>query len=78
MHAADLQNSDRLQRVLAFLQDGAPHSTLEIVQGARVVAVNSCIAELRVAGYTISCRQATDPITGNRIWLYQLSGGPAQ
>ena len=77
MHAADLQNSDRLQRVLAFLRDGAEHSTLAIITGAQVCAVNSCVAELRVHGYSITCRQQADPITGNRIWLYQLSGEPS-
>lgn len=60
MRAAKLANSERLQRVVNFLSDGAWHSTREIVHGAKVCAVNSAIAELR------------DPINGIEIdghWL---------
>lgn len=39
--------SPRLQRVLAVLSDGAPHTTLEIAQAAHVVAVDTAIRELR-------------------------------
>ena len=74
MHAAKLETSHRLQRVLAFLSDGAEHSTKEIMQGADVCAVNSCVAELRVGGYHIACRQVRDDKRGERIWLYQMQG----
>lgn len=47
--------SPRLQRVLALLKDGKPHTTREIVRKAHVVAVNSCIAELRANGAEILC-----------------------
>ncbi|MDE0716618.1 MAG: hypothetical protein OXH64_01620 [Rhodospirillaceae bacterium] len=57
MHAARLETSPRLQRVHALLCDGEEHSTLEIIAGAEVCAVNSCIAELRTNGCTIVCRQ---------------------
>lgn len=57
MHAARLESSERLQRVAALLADGRWHSTLDIVIGAGVCAVNSCIAELRANGYTIACRR---------------------
>lgn len=57
MHAARLDKSDRLQRVLALLEDGRWHSTLDIVIGAGVCAVNSCIAELRANGYSVACRR---------------------
>jgi biotin operon repressor len=56
MHAASLERSERLQRVLWLLLDGQWHSTLEIVQRAQVCAVNSCIAELRANGIDIECR----------------------
>jgi hypothetical protein len=46
MHAAPL-SSPRLARVLRLLADGKPHTTREIVRGARVMAVNACVAELR-------------------------------
>lgn len=57
IHYARIENSDRLRRVLAVLSDGHPHSTLEIIQSAEVCAVNSAIAELRMNGFRIECRQ---------------------
>lgn len=72
MHAAQIDHSPRLQRVLEVLRDGAEHSTLEIAQQAHVCAVNSCVAELRHGGRRIACRQAQDPATAARRWLYRL------
>lgn len=72
MNAAALDRSPRLQRVRAFLADGVEHSTLDIVSGARVCAVNSCVAELRANGLTIHCRQVRGA-DGGRIWLYRLA-----
>ena len=72
LHAARLDRSDRLQRVLAVLEDGREHSTLEIVQRAGVCAVNSIAAELRANGCVIACRQDVDPADGRRVWLYRL------
>ena len=80
MHAARLDRSARLQRVLAVLEDGREHTTRDLVVAARVCAVNSCIAELRANGHAIACRQA--PGDEGRVWLYRLvrreppSGGP--
>ena len=68
MHAARIDNSARLRRVLDVLRDQAPHTTRDIIRAAGVCAVNSCIAELRANGYNISCRQA-----GRGIYQYQLS-----
>ena len=72
MHAARLDRSPRLQRVHALLSDGAEYSTRDIIQGAEVCAVNSCIAELRANGFYIENRQIKDPKTGRRIWLYRM------
>ena len=72
MHAARIASSSRLQRVHALLSDRAEHSTLDIVNGAQVCAVNSCIAELRENGYYIECRQLRNPATGERVWLYRM------
>ena len=71
MHAARISASPRLRRVHALLADGRERSTLDIVNGARVCAVNSCIAELRVNGAVIACRQVTDR-SGQRIWFYRM------
>ena len=72
MHAARLDRSPRLQRVHALLSDGLERSTLEIVEGAKVCAVNSIVAELRANGFHIECRQASRPRTGERVWLYRM------
>lgn len=70
MNAASLEKSDRLRRVLAVLSDGNEHTTLDIIAYARVCAVNSCIAELRVGGFDIRCRRERDR------WFYRLEGSP--
>ena len=67
MHAAQLSNSERLQRVLDFLRDKQPHSTLEIVRKAKVCAVNSIIAELRANGFDINCQRRGDR------WYYRMA-----
>ena len=73
MHAARVDRSPRLQRVLDVLRDGQEHSTLDLVRRAGVCAVNSIVAELRAGGYAISCRQAS--VDGERRWWYRLDTG---
>lgn len=66
--------SPRLQRVLALLSDGRPHTTRDIVRRARVMAVNACISELRHHGAEIVCaQQVTD---GQRRFLYTMTKAP--
>jgi hypothetical protein len=67
--AARLETSPRLQRVAALLSDGREYSTLDIVIGASVCAVNSCIAELRANGFRIACRRVGD------VWYYRMEEG---
>jgi hypothetical protein len=57
IHYAKVENSDRLRRVLGVLSDGRSHSTMELITEAQVCAVNSCIAELRMNGFRIDCKQ---------------------
>jgi len=57
MHAAKLDNSARLQRVVEVLLDHKPHTTRDIIRLAFCCAVNSCISELRANGYDIACKQ---------------------
>ena len=71
MNAARLDTSPRLQRVLDYLSDRREHTTRDIVIGAQVCAVNSCIAELRMNGFDITCRQ--DMVEGRRYWHYRLA-----
>ncbi len=66
MNAAMLSNSNRLQRVLQYLSDGKEHSTLEIVHGYRVCAVNSIISELRLNGIAVACRRVRG------VYFYRL------
>ena len=65
MKAARLENSARLKRVADLLADGREYSTLDIIMGAGVCAVNSCVAELRDIGFIITCRRE-----GN-LWFYR-------
>ena len=65
MKAARLENSARLRRVADLLADGREYSTLDIIMGAGVCAVNSCVAELRDNGFFITCRRE-----GN-LWFYR-------
>jgi hypothetical protein len=74
MHAASL-TSPRLQRVLALLGDGRPHTTRDIVRRARVMAVNACVAELRTHGAVILCRVEVLP-NGQRRYYYTMTKGP--
>ncbi|MEW5885536.1 MAG: hypothetical protein AB1735_02385 [Pseudomonadota bacterium] len=57
MRAARLDHSQHLQRVLRLLSDGRWHGTRDIIVGAGVCAVNSCVAELRVNGVPVACRR---------------------
>jgi len=74
MHAARL-TSPRLQRVLALLGDGRPHTTRDIVRKARVMAVNACVSELRFHGAEINCRSEVLP-NGQRRFYYTMTKGP--
>ena len=70
MNAARLDASPRLRRVADFLSDLKEHTTRDIVVGAHVCAVNSCVAELRANGFDITCRQ--EMAQGQRRWFYRL------
>lgn len=75
MHAARLNSSPRLKRVLEVLRDGREHSTMEIVMQARVMAVSACVAELRQNGAEIACEQRSEE--GGRRWYYTMTKGPS-
>lgn len=66
MRAASVTKSERLQRVVRFISDGREHSTMEIVNGAQVMAVNSAVSELRENGYLIDCHRRGD------VWYYRM------
>lgn len=64
---ANVETSERLQRLLRFLSDYKEHTTLEIILGADIAAVNSAVDELRENGFTITCRR----LARNR-WAYRM------
>ena len=70
MNAASLKKSRRLQRLHALLLDGREHSTLEIVAGAQICAVNAAISELRQNGADISCRM--ERREDGPVWFYRM------
>ncbi len=67
IHYARYIKSERLQRLLQFLLDGEKHTTMEIIQGAGVCAVNSAVCELRRNGFSAYCVSYSKPA------LYQLT-----
>lgn len=66
MNAAKIDKSKRLQRVDDLLSTGKRFSTMEIIQYAKVAAVNSIISELRANGRQIKCERKGD------VWYYQM------
>lgn len=73
MNNAKLERSDRLQRVYALLRSSErPISTMEIIQGANVCAVNSTISELRRNNIGIKCECL------NKVFYYSLDRGTSK
>lgn len=70
MNAAKLDRSARLQRVHALLKSGREFSTMEIVNGAQVMAVSAAISELRAQGKVIRCQRRAD------VWYYRMEIKP--
>lgn len=66
MNHANIQTSERLQRVDKLLSDGLFHSTRDIVIGAQVMAVSAVVSELRENGRNIICRQK------GKIFYYRM------
>lgn len=55
IHAAKINTSRRLLRVLAMLADGKAYTTREIQLNAEVCNAHTCVSELRANGYEIEC-----------------------
>ena len=71
-HHARLENSERLRKVKAILEDGMPHTSLEIAQKAQTVAPGSCVSELRTAGIDILCRYKGKSESGSKVYEYRM------
>jgi len=66
MNAAKLEKSDRLQRTARFIRKSRRWvSTMEIIHGANVCAVNSIVSELRANGMEIPCKRV------GSAWFYR-------
>lgn len=72
IHYARLNKSPRLQRLLKFLSDLEPHTTLDIIVGAGICSVNTAICELRLNGFDIPCKLREVRDDGAKIYEYQL------
>lgn len=66
IHYAQYETSPRLQRLLLFMLDGMQHSTMQIIVGTGLCAVNSAVCELRRNGFPVQCIKKTSPA------IYQL------
>ncbi len=75
INAAPL-TSPRLQRVLQLMADGRPRSTRAIVRGAKVMAVNAVMTELRHHGAEISCRREAARNGEGWRWIYTMTKAP--
>lgn len=73
MNHARLIKSARLQRVEKVLSDGRWHSSWEVTQRAKVVAVGTCISELRANGARIDTEQRIDGPELRRVWFYRMT-----
>ena len=72
IHYARLDHSPRLQRLLAYLQDHKPHSTMDIITGAGICAVNSAVSEIRRNGYNVECIGKGKNQNGSNVFEYRL------
>ena len=74
MHAAKIENSERLQAVLGLLSRGGRYSTRQIIDETGYCAVNSIVAELRANGYAIDCTPESGAVKGRRqvVYYYRL------
>ena len=61
IHYADYAKSARLQRLITYMIDGKVKTTLEIIQGADICAVNSAVCEVREQGFNLECVKKSKP-----------------
>lgn len=55
-HAAKIENSDRLKKLLRVLDSGEEFTTAELQTITNSMAIHSDVHELRQNGYKINCR----------------------
>lgn len=72
MHAANLDRSERLRRILKCLRENKRHglTTLDLFAYTGALAPSTCISELRHNGHAIDCKIESDG--KQRIYRYFL------
>ena len=78
IHAARLDRSPALQRIMAILSDYEPHTSLEIANRAQSVCVGTRISELRssVNGKIIISDCIGKNENGSTVYSYKLLKEP--
>jgi len=75
-HAANVDKSTRLQRVLRVLKEAGKTgaTSRELMLKANVVAPGTCVSELRASGYVIDCDLLVVYEDGAKVYKYALIG----
>lgn len=77
MHAAKIEKSSRLRRVVDYLRGRGRYgaTTKDIIRDTGVCAVNSIVSEIRANGIFIDCKCQGVTNMGGRIYRYTLLEG---
>lgn len=70
-HAADIDKSARLIKLLEILADGFEYTTAELQEKTGSMAIHTDIHELRSNGYAVKCKYVGKQ-GNNRIFAYKL------
>ena len=75
-HAANVEKSTRLQRVLRTLKEAGRTgvSSRDLMLKANVVAPGTCVSELRKSGYVVDCDLLVVYKDGAKVYKYTLLG----
>lgn len=75
-HAANVDHSSRLQRVLRVLHEAGTSgvTSRDLMLKANVVAPGTCISELRRSRYVIDCDLKSIYEDGTKVYSYKLLG----
>jgi DeoR/GlpR family transcriptional regulator of sugar metabolism len=70
-HAADIDKSARLKKLLEILADGFEYSTAELQERTGSMAIHTDIHELRSNGYAVKCRYVGKH-DDKKVYAYKL------
>jgi hypothetical protein len=73
MHFANIQHSDRLQKLMSVLSDGYEHVTHEIQQRTGSMAPATDVSEARKNGVMINCRYICRSEGGRKVYGYRIA-----